>query len=195
MNAGTTSAAGPWLWAGLFIAAMAGTAAASIFELIAKPWSVLLVVLALGLLVPMMRSARRRAEDTGSMSPALRTYNNRVLAAGGVYMVSFWIAASVYDSARPGEAVVSVLALVPAIPALAMIWAMARYIKDETDEYLRHQAIMAGLFGLALVLALATVWGFLETFGLVPHVWSWWVFPVWAIGMGASQCWMKVRGA
>lgn len=194
MDDSTASPARPWLWAVLFILAMAGAAAASIFELVRPPWSWVLALLAMSLVVPMVVSSRRRVEAEGCMTPALRAYNNRVLIAGGLYMVSFWIAANIYNGARPAAAVLWVLALVPVVPLLGMIWAMVRYVRDETDEYLRHQAIMAALAGLTLVLVLGTVWGFLETFGLVPHVWSWWVFPVWAVGMGASQCWAKVRG-
>ena len=36
---------------------------------------------------------------------------------------------------------------------------------------------------------------FLEMFELVPHIWAWWVLPVWAIGLGLAQLWQKVRGA
>ena len=48
---------------------------------------------------------------------------------------------------------------------------------------------------LGLVLALGIFWGFLEMFELVPHVWAWWVLPVWAIGLGFAQLWQKVRDA
>jgi len=79
------------------------------------------------------------------------------------------------------------------VPIYAMIWAMARYLVEEDDEFLRHRAIMASLFGLGLVLAAGSFWGFLETFGVVPHVDAWWTFPAWAIGMGIAQCWMSWR--
>ena len=45
----------------------------------------------------------------------------------------------------------------------------------------------AALIGLALVLLAGTLWGFLETFGIAPHVPAWWVVPVWAIGLGLGQ--------
>ena len=68
-----------------------------------------------------------------------------------------------------------------------MIIIMARYLMEETDEYLRHRASFSSLIGLGVVLVLGTVWGFLETFGLVPHIWAWWVMPAWAIGLGIGQ--------
>ena len=54
---------------------------------------------------------------------------------------------------------------------------------------------MAALFALGVVLAIGIFYGFLETFELVPHIWAWWVLPVWAIGLGLAQLWQKVRGS
>ena len=73
-----------------------------------------------------------------------------------------------------------------------MIYVMARYLREEQDEYLRHRAVNASLVGLACVLGVGSFWGFLETFELVAHVPGWWSVPVWAIGMGAAQAWMAI---
>ncbi|MBU7579080.1 MAG: hypothetical protein KAF27_01215, partial [Porphyrobacter sp.] len=86
------------------------------------------------------------------------------------------------------------IALLPTIPTFAMIWAMGRYLVEETDEYLRYRMVRAAIMSLGMVLAIGIFWGFLETFELVPHVWAWWVLPVWAVGLGLAQLWMKVRG-
>jgi hypothetical protein len=190
----TDPAPRPWLWAGLFLLTMAGTAAASIFEVLDNAWRTVLFFVAMGLLVPMVRASRARYEAQGCMSPALRRYNNRVLVAMTLYMASFFVAVGVHDRVAAGSAVLWLLATVPVMPLLGMIWAMQRYLGEETDEYLRHRAIQAALFGLALVLVVGTVWGFLETFGLVPHVWAWWVFPAWAIGLAGGFGWSKARG-
>ena len=46
-----------------------------------------------------------------------------------------------------------------------------------------------------MVPRLGIFWGFLEMFELVPHIWAWWVLPVWgSVGLGLAQLWMKVRG-
>lgn len=187
------SPARPWLWALLFIAAMAGASLASIYELLAEPWRSIVNLAALGLAVPMFLSCRKQVRQDGSISPALRVYNRRVLTAGGAYMLCFFTSVWLYDRVPHDSPALWPMALVPVIPLLGMIWAMIRYLDEETDEYLRHRAIMAALVGLAVVLTLGTVWGFLETFGLAPHVWSWWVFPVWAIGLAAGQFWQQAR--
>ena len=53
--------------------------------------------------------------------------------------------------------------------------------------------MLASLIGLGLVLSAGSFWGFLETFGLVPHVPGWWAVPIWAIGMGLGQAWLAWR--
>lgn len=181
----------PWVWAVLFVAAMFGTVALRIFGVVEEPWATVLSLLALALVVPMVVSARRKVQAEGDFSPALKAYNNRIMVGSGVYVLTFLAAVSAHNRAPPHGAWLWLLAIAPTIPLLGMIWAMARYLRDETDEYLRHRAIMAALFGLTLVLVLGTVWGFLETFGVAPHVWSWWVFPVWALGLGIAQCWSR----
>lgn len=150
----------------------------------------ILMALSMSLLVPMVRAASAQQRRQGFLSPAITRYNKRFMAASAGYVLGLGLAITINDriELRQGETVL--IALLPIIPIFGMIWTMSRYIVEEEDEYLRHRAIMASLAGLALVLGLGTFWGFLETFEVVPHIWAWWVFPVWAIGMGLSQAWM-----
>jgi hypothetical protein len=151
-------------------------------------------------LVPMMvRAAHLKAHRTGAMSPALVRYMRRFLLATLAYVVGLGIATWLHKQGMAGQGIsgrsaAALLALLPAVPTLAMIWTMARYLAEEKDEFLRHRAVEAALAGLGLVLALGSFWGFLETFGVVPHVWAWWVVPVWATGMGLWQAVAAMRG-
>ena len=122
------------------------------------------------------------------MSPALRTYNRRVLIAFALYGVAMIGGGTLYDRLEPAGLVLWLIALIPLAPLMGAIWAMVRYYLDEDDEFLRHRAVVGALVGLLLVLVLGTAWGFLEMYGLVPHVWNWWVFPIWAVGLGVGTC-------
>ena len=101
---------------------------------------------------------------------------------------SFW---RVADAIGTGAPILWAVALLPILPVLGMIAAMARYLKEEDDEYLRLRAVNGALAGLALVLVVGTAWGFLEMFGLLPSIWAWWVFPAWSVGLGAAMCWPR----
>lgn len=120
-------------------------------------------------------------------SPALARYNTRFLLATFGYVVGMFAAMAIYNAGMPAGPLAYAVSLLPTLPALAMIFVMGRYLVEETDEYLRHRASLSAIIGLGLVLVLGTVWGFLETFGLVLHVWAWWVVPAWAIGLGLGQ--------
>ena len=126
-------------------------------------------------------------------SSALARYNTRLMLAMTGYVAGLMIAVAIHESAMPTVPLAYAVALLPTIPALAVVFVIARYLVEESDEYLRHRASLSAIIGLGFVLVLGTVWGFLETFGLVPHIWAWWVVPVWAIGMGAGQGWITLR--
>jgi hypothetical protein len=73
--------------------------------------------------------------------------------------------------------------VLPALPIFFFIWAMGAYLVEESDEYLRQRQIIAALCATGFLLAVATGYGFLETFKLVPHIESWAAVPVWAVGL------------
>lgn len=162
-------------------------------DLLPNPWHWMLKVLVVVLVVPMLVFGRREAAAEGPLSPALRTLNLRVFLAVAFCITTFAVGASVYKSLPTGSPALWALGLVTAVPLLGVIWAWGRYLSEETDEYLRHLAIMSALIGLGAVLVLATVWGFLENLGLVPHIWSWYVVPLFAVANGLGRAWLKLR--
>ena len=158
-------------------------------------WIAALVMLAA--MVAMAAGVTRRFSGEAVVrawgSPALMRYNTRFMAAMLAYVLGMLIAMALHNDAMPAGPLAYAVALLPTLPALAMILVMGRYLVEETDEYLRHRASLSAIIGLGLVLVIGTVWGFLETFGLAPHVWAWWVVPVWAIGLGIGQATLSRR--
>ena len=120
-------------------------------------------------------------------SSALVRYTYRFMLATLAYVVGMLIAVSIYNANSSLGLLAYPVSLLPTLPALAMIVVMGLYLFEEEDEYLRHRASVSSIIGLGFVLVLGTVWGFLETFGLVPHIWAWWVVPAWAMGLGMGQ--------
>ena len=184
----------PRLWLGMFFFNCVAITSAQIFELIEAPAAMILFVINMALLVPAAKAMLAKQEAAGAMSSAIRTYNRRMLICGMIYMVAMIGAGNLSHKVAEGSPLLWLMALTPLLPIFGMIWAMYRYLKEESDEFLRYQAITRALVGLALVLALSTAWGFLEMFGLVPHIWLWAVFPVWAAGMGAGMCFTRSSG-
>lgn len=189
-KAATPAARGPWFWAGLYLASCAIIAALKLTDAITDTVAMILFVGAMVLLIPLVRAGERQHRA----SPVMVRYNRRFLAACFGYVLGLGIAISLWNTYTLTGPVVFAIALLPTIPTFAMIWAMGRYLVEETDEYLRYRTVRAAIMSLGLVLAIGIFWGFLEMFELVPHIWAWWVLPVWACGLGLAQLWMKVRG-
>ena len=176
-------------WVGLYFLSVAIIGALRIGGAINGPTGFILLAIATGaMIVPMRRAG-------ACTSPAMAAYNRRVLLSSFGYVLGLGIAVTLWNDYELSRPVVFAISLLPTLPTFGIIWAMARYLSDEQDEYLRHRTIMASLVALGFVLAIGIFWGFLEMFELVPHIWAWWVLPVWAIALGLTQFWQKVRGS
>ena len=135
-----------------------------------------------------VRSGERYAAASGNLTTAMKRYNRRMIAASVIYVAALMAAILIDDRLESGNAVRWLLALMPSAGVLLMIRAMALVLKEEDDEYLRSRLVGSALFGIGFLLVLATVWGFFETFGLVPHVDAWMALPVFALSAGIAQC-------
>lgn len=74
-----------------------------------------------------------------------------------------------------------VLGLLVAAPVAGQIWATLALMND-SDEFVR--ALLAKRFIVAsgLAMAVATAWGFMESYGDAPHIPAWIIYPLfWAL--------------
>jgi amino acid permease len=77
-----------------------------------------------------------------------------------------------------------IAAVLPALPVVGVVFAMGRYLVQESDEYLRMKFNRQVLIATGVMLAVVTIWGFLERFGLVVHIDAYWAAVVWFLGFG-----------
>ena len=197
MAANTASSAkrATFFWVTAFMVGMFGTGLLLFTDFVQPPWGMAVMLLPMLLLIPLVRASERMQRATGCASPAAVRYNRRMLAASFAYVIGFLIAVALFDDRAVSKPVAAMLSLLPTFGTFGMIWAMARYVIEEDDEYLRARTVNAALVATGLLLAAGTFWGFLTTFGVTPHVPMWAVVPVWAIGLGIGQFVNKVGGA
>lgn len=122
-----------------------------------------------------------------SGTPAGRRYVVRTFAFMIPYML-ICLAMMVTDAFDEiiGKPAGWVLALVVSAPVVGQIWATLSLMR-ESDEYVR--AVIAKQFILAagLAMAVATFWGFAETFANAPHLPGWLIYAAfWAIYGGVA---------
>ena len=177
---------------GLAIAAIGCGLAVRQFDLGWIGTAIIMALLA-GAILLMMRNVERRSQALGGASPAMVRYNRRMMLFSMLYMVGLFGAVFAYKRFHVQGVALWAAGFAPSIGTLGMVWAMARLITEETDEYIRFRLAKASLFATGFVLATTTVWGFLEQVRLVPHVPLWVVLPLFAIALGIANFvrWVK----
>lgn len=171
-------------WTAAFVIGMFGMPAALHFVAVPPALKMVMMLLPMLLLIPMIRAANRAARQCGCYSQAMQNYNRRMLVWSFVYVVALLAAVWVYNTIHPTGILAWAVAVLPSLPILFFIWSMGAYLTEERDEYLRQKAMTSALWATGILLAVATFYGFLDTFQLVPHVEGWAAVPVWAIGLG-----------
>lgn len=117
-------------------------------------------------------------------SPASRRYVQRLAAAMGVYLVSLFAAEYLISRGLVDGPLVWALALLPGLAVTGAFYAVGMLVIEQKDEFVRMLIVRQILVATGFALSIATVWGFLENFDLVPHVDSYWVGIVWFLGFG-----------
>lgn len=128
------------------------------------------------------------AAKQSDLTPAQRAHTRRVLGLLLIYAVVLppllWLRATHHVE----DMLSLVMAIVAALPVLGIFASWGRYLSDERDEY--HQAL--ALRRIAIVtnatMGAAVVWGFLQAFGVMPLIETYWVPFVWVVMQGVSGC-------
>ena len=128
-------------------------------------------------------------------SKAQRRYNHRVLALSVIYAVFLIAAVYGFQHKLLSGPIAWAAAILPALPIIGILGAIGRYLTEETDEYLRVMMTRQALIASAFALSIATAWGFLENFGLVPHIYAYYAVILWFAGLGIGACINKLQAA
>jgi len=126
-------------------------------------------------------------------NPAQKRYIIRFMPTMAVYVASIFAVTWVFNRYEPTGPAAWALALLPALPLLAVIAIIGVYLHEEADEFIRNVLVEAMLWGMGLTLAIMTVWGFLEIYAETPRLPAFWAFPIFCFGMGVAQPFVKRR--
>jgi len=101
---------------------------------------------------------------TTAKNPARKRYIARFIPTMAVYVAAIFTVSWVFNRYEPTGPIAWGLALLPALPLLAIIAIMGVYLSEEGDEFIRKILVESMLWGVGLTLAIMTVWGFLEIY-------------------------------
>lgn len=136
-----------------------------------------------------MFSVARGEPHNAAQKRYLRRFFPAMFAYVALLMLSTW-AIKAY---APTSAALFLLSLLPSLPLVAAIGVMGAYLIEERDEFIRAQLVTAMIGGLGIMLAVTTVWGFLENGGAVSHFPTFLTFPLWCGSFGLWNCLTKLR--
>ena len=153
--------------------------------------TVLYGVLLMGLVAVWSRRAGTRMCMT--TTPAAKRYRRRMLMSSCVYTATLVLAIFVNGPHVAPSLLAYAVAILPAIGVSGMFVSMGLYLREETDEFQRAMQIESSLWATGGVLVICAVWGFLEMFGLVPHMEAWVAVPVWALMLGLANVFTRRR--
>ncbi len=171
-------------WAAAFVVAMFATPFAVRGLAIAPVWKLVTMFVPMLLLIPMLRASY--AAEPGGMRAPTRRYLTRLFGSMALYMVSLFAAKYLINHHLAEGWAVWPLALLPGLAVVGAFYAVAMLIIEQKDEFIRMLLVRQTLVATALTLAVATVWGFLENFGLVIHLDAFYWAILWFFGLGVG---------
>jgi len=137
--------------------------------------------------------------ETGSFccirTPAQLRHNRRVLIASIIYAITLIPVVYAIRHGLVAQPWTTILALLPALPVVGFFASYARYLSEETDEYVRMLVVKQILAATTVAMTCAVVWGFLTDLGGAPPVATYWVAVVWVAAQGVIAVIHRRRGA
>jgi hypothetical protein len=130
-------------------------------------------------------------------TPAQRRHAFRVAWASAAY-AALLIVILAFHVLRPGHVASPwrlLLALLPAVPLVGMFASYARYLNEETDEYIRMLVMRNFVTATMIAMTCAVVWGFLTELGGARPIAPYWIAIVWIVAQLVSAAIAKARGA
>lgn len=117
-------------------------------------------------------------------TPAWKRYNWRIIWLSLLYAAFLLPAVYGFKHQLIPGALQYIVAVLPALPIIGIFAAIGRYLVEEQDEYVRMLMVRQTLWASGFALSLATIWGFLDNFGLVGHADGYWIVIAWFFGLG-----------
>jgi len=121
-------------------------------------------------------------------SPACKRYNLRVVWLSLGYAILLVASVYAFRHRLLSGGAMWVMAILPALPVIGIFASIGRYLVEEQDEYLRMLLVRQTLWASGIALSAATLWGFLESFGLVDRIDGYYIAVVWFGGLGVGAC-------
>lgn len=141
----------------------------------------------------MIYTSWKRHRMLGSLSAAVRSFWTRFVISAGVMFLSYCLLAYGQMVGDWSGGALTAVSLMPLLGFVGMIWSVHQYVVDETDGYLRDQAIRQQLIASFVTLIGATAWAGLVQLGLLGAENIGLVVLIWFGGLGLGRLANELR--
>ena len=124
-------------------------------------------------------------------STAQKRYFIRLSVAMIVYLASLFSAEWLIEDRGLAGVGAYAIAVVPGLATASIFWIIARLILEENDEFLRLLYVRMSLVATGFAMTIASIWGFLEVYGLIFHLDAFWWPVLWCFGLGLGAAFNK----
>lgn len=124
---------------------------------------------------------------SAAASRPARRYVVRLGVSMTVYIVTLFAGVYLVRHQHVSGPVVWPLALLPGLGIVGAFYAIGMLLVETTDEFLRMLMVRQVLYATGFAMSLASIWGFLESFELVPHIEAFYWALAWFIGFGLGS--------
>ena len=147
---------GPWIigYAASVGATFAATGSGAVTPSQA-PWFWIPIVICTAMII---WTSWRRHRILGTLSVSVRRFWPRMVASAAFMFLSYCLLAYAQMVGHWGASAEALLAALPALGFAGMIWCVHQYVVDESDEFLRAQAIRQLLVASFVTLIVAIAW-------------------------------------
>jgi hypothetical protein len=126
-------------------------------------------------------------------SKALKKYQRRVMVTMAAYLLVVLGSAEIVKHGAPRGWHLYFWSVLPAIPVIAVIVQMGRYLREETDEYLRLRTMLSLLVATGTLLGTLVASDFLQSFASVPALPPFTSFVVFCAAFAITQGVLQLR--
>jgi hypothetical protein len=128
--------------------------------------------------------------------PAFRAYLRRFVPTMALYVALVFVSPWLIYSMRPQGPLLWAIAILPALPLMAVFWIIGMLLIELRDEYVRMLEIRKALVATGFALSAACAWGFLEVYAQAPHLPLFTVPILWfgGLGLGSAVNAVMTRG-
>jgi len=138
----------------------------------------------------LLRGKRKERESIVTYpqkNAAGRRYLQRFIPTMVAYVVFLFFVEWYVHAFHPAGALLYALAILPAVPIVGVIVVFGLYLAEEKDEFQRNLIVQSMLWAIGGILALTSVWGFLQMFTRIPHFQPFLAFPLFWLFFGVSS--------